>query len=289
MAAKPTNYMPNLRGEMAQEKNNFTQTCVLVCSLILIVIAFALSAAGLFSPSWQVVDIREFRAEHHVCGIRKNLTSVHLTPFFCSTVYGWTALVPSDTWLQLGRITVMGNRYIAHTSSITLLVIGENMEDIDQNSAAGESEHHQFFAWHKAVLGCLIVSLLFASLALCCGLCAPCNGGCAVIFSIFVFLSCKIYFKVLQKVFMAVIGDGIFFFAAHRVDNRFVQGLVGTYEQQIGVAFYLHGSGTLVLMFGFLVAVIASYQILRKSELSNSLPLRELAPLYGSRMRETFA
>ncbi|KIH44291.1 hypothetical protein ANCDUO_25686 [Ancylostoma duodenale] len=33
-----------------------------------------------------------------------------------------------------------------------------------------------------------------------------------------------------MEVFMAVVGDGIFFFAAHRVDNRFVQGLVGTYE-----------------------------------------------------------
>ncbi|KIH57655.1 Clc-like protein [Ancylostoma duodenale] len=114
-------------------------------------------------------------------------------------------------------------------------VIDENIEDIDQNSAAGESEHHHFF------------------------------------------------------VFMAVVGDGIFFFAAHRVDNRFVQGLVGTYEQRIGVAFYLHGSGTLVLMFAFVVSVVASYQILRKAELSSSLPLRELAPLYGSRMRETFA
>uniref|UniRef100_A0A183GE99 Neur_chan_memb domain-containing protein n=1 Tax=Heligmosomoides polygyrus TaxID=6339 RepID=A0A183GE99_HELPZ len=45
----------------------------------------------------------------------------------------------------------------------------------------------------------------------------------------------------------------------------------------------------LVMMFAFLVAIIASYQILRKSEMSNSLPLRELAPLYGSRMREAFA
>ncbi|VDO79358.1 unnamed protein product [Haemonchus placei] len=228
---------------MAQEKNNFTQTCILVCSLILIVIAFALSAAGLFSPSWQVVDIREFRAEHHVSGASTQ-----------------TGLIDAIILYSLPLYTVFG--CINLCMNLFLIMFSFLCS-----------------AWHKAVLGCLIVSLLFASLALCCGLCAPCNGGCAVIFSIFVFLA----------LFMAVIGDGIFFFAAHRVDNRFVQGLVGTYEQQIGVAFYLHGAGTLVLMFGFLVAVIASYQILRKSELSNSLPLRELAPLYGSRMRETFA
>lgn len=37
-----------------------------------------------------------------------------------------------------------------------------------------------------------------------------------------------IYFHYL--VFTSLIGDAIFFFAAHRVDHRFVQGLVGTYE-----------------------------------------------------------
>jgi hypothetical protein len=35
-------------------------------------------------------------------------------------------------------------------------------------------------------------------------------------------------------VFASTIAVGIFFFAAHRVDARFVQGLVATYEQGIG-------------------------------------------------------
>ncbi|KJH47554.1 Clc-like protein [Dictyocaulus viviparus] len=244
---------------MAQQKGRFTQTCILVVALILIVIAFALSAAGLFSPSWQVVDIREFRAEHH-----------HGLWLDCTRAERHLA---KETW-QSNDLQPLHCTYKFDFSANQ--VIDENNDEIDQNS---ESEHHQFFAWHKAVLVCFIVSMLFASLALCCGLCAPCNGGCAVIFTIFVFLS----------LLMGVIGDCIFFFAAHRVDNRFVQGLVGTYEQRIGVAFYLHGVGTLVILLSFIVSVVATYQILRKSELSNSLPLRELAPLYSSRMRETFA
>ncbi|ETN87153.1 hypothetical protein RB195_025768 [Necator americanus] len=247
---------------MAQEKGRFAQTCILVVALVLIIISFALSAAGLFSPSWQVVDIREFRAEHH-----------HGLWLDCARAERYLAAVGRD----YGGGQALHCTYKFDQSADQL--IDENIEDIDQNSAAGESEHHHFFAWHKAVLGFLIVSLLFSSFALCCGLCAPCNGGCAVIFTVFVFLA----------FFIAVIGDGVFFFAAHRVDNRFVQGLVGTYEQRIGVAFYLHGSGTLVLMLAFLISVVAAYQILRKAELSSSLPLRELAPLYGSRMRETFA
>ncbi|KAJ1364436.1 hypothetical protein KIN20_024536 [Parelaphostrongylus tenuis] len=247
---------------MAQEKGRFAQTCILVVALILIVIALALSAAGLFSPTWQVVDIREFRAEHH---------------------HGlWLDCTRAERYLATGKREFSDGQPLHCTYKFDYSanqVIDENIEDIDQNSAAGESEHHQFFGWHKGVIVCLITSMLFASLALCCGLCAPCNAGCAVIFTIFVLLS----------LFTAVVGDGIFFFAAHRVDNRFVQGLVGTYEQRIGAAFYLHGAGTFVLMFAFLVSVVTTYQILRKTELSNSLPLRELAPLYGSRVRETFA
>uniref|UniRef100_A0A1I7W711 Clc-like protein n=1 Tax=Heterorhabditis bacteriophora TaxID=37862 RepID=A0A1I7W711_HETBA len=240
---------------MPKDKSRFAQTCILVLALILIVVAFALSAAGLFSPSWQVVDIREFRAEHH-----------HGLWLDCTRAERHLAAVSRQ--FSEGQPLHCTYKFDYSASQ----VIDENIEDIDQNSAAGER-------WHKAVLGCMIISLLFASLALCSGLCAPCNGACAVIFSIFVFLA----------LFMAVIGDGIFFFAAHRVDNRFVQGLVGTYEQTIGVAFYLHGAGTILFIFAFIISVVASYQILRKAELSNSLPLRELAPLYGSRVRETFS
>src|SRR5689334_9273489 len=42
------------------------------------------------------------------------------------------------------------------------------------------------------------------------------------------------------SVMFSLIADGVFFLAANRVDNRFVTGMVGTYEQRIGYAFYLH-------------------------------------------------
>ncbi|WKY17327.1 hypothetical protein Q1695_001714 [Nippostrongylus brasiliensis] len=185
---------------MTQERSKSTQACILVTALILMAIAFALSAAGLLNPSWQVVDIREFRAEHH---------------------HGlWLDCARAERYLIGKEFSNGQSLHCTYKFDYAAEQAIDESIDVDRKNAVGESEHHRFFAWHKAVLGCIVVSLLLASLALCCGLCAPCSGGCAVIFTIFVLLS----------LFMAVIGDGIFFFAAHRVDNRFVQGLLQCFK-----------------------------------------------------------
>ena len=42
------------------------QTLVIILSLIFLMLAMILSIVGVLNPSWQVVDLREFRAEHHV-------------------------------------------------------------------------------------------------------------------------------------------------------------------------------------------------------------------------------
>lgn len=60
----------------------------------------------------------------------------------------------------------------------------------------------------------------------------------------------------------SVIANGIFFISANRVDNRFVTGMVGTYEQRIGYAFYLHLGGTLAWMAAFLCALITTYKFI---------------------------
>ncbi len=48
--------------------NTVVKKALLAVSLILILVGMGLTIGGAFSPAWQVVDIREFRAEHQVCG-----------------------------------------------------------------------------------------------------------------------------------------------------------------------------------------------------------------------------
>ncbi|CAJ0566651.1 unnamed protein product, partial [Mesorhabditis spiculigera] len=64
------------------------------------------------------------------------------------------------------------------------------------------------------------------------------------------------------SVVLSLIADGVFFLAANRVDNRFVQGVVGTYEQRIGYAFYVHMGGTLCWMGAALLAVTTAYKVM---------------------------
>jgi hypothetical protein len=46
---------------------SFTRVVLIVVSMFMLIGGIILNIIGVISPSWQVVDIREFRAEHHVC------------------------------------------------------------------------------------------------------------------------------------------------------------------------------------------------------------------------------
>lgn len=59
----------------------------------------------------------------------------------------------------------------------------------------------------------------------------------------------------------SVIADGIAFFSMKRVDTRFVQGMVGVYEQRIGYAFYLHLGGSLLWMLSCVFSLLTVVRI----------------------------
>uniref|UniRef100_A0A8R1DL52 Clc-like protein n=1 Tax=Caenorhabditis japonica TaxID=281687 RepID=A0A8R1DL52_CAEJA len=240
--------------EMSERRTTSAQTIVIISSLILLIIALGLQAGGVMSPSWQVVDIREFRATHHH-GLWLDCTRPQL--HLIAKTQNKDDLPLHCTY----KFDVSASQ-----------IIDENIEDIDQNSAAGESEHHQFFGWHKFTLGFMLCAIVLASLSLLCGICAPCSSGFAVLYAILVAFTA----------FTATCGDAIFFFAAHRVDSRFVQGLVGTYEQVIGMGFYIHVAGTAISCLALIMAAISAYSLLQNSD-TNRLPVRELTPLHETR------
>ncbi|KAI1719267.1 clc-like domain-containing protein [Ditylenchus destructor] len=208
------------------------QKLLLVISICLIIFGLGLTIAGAFSPAWQVVDIREFRAEHQHglwwdC-VRAEKHVVAVGDFYDET--------PLHCMYKFDNSAEM--------------VIDDTLRGIDQDGAAGESEHHRFWGWHKIILFFIIFSQLLASVSICSGACAPCFHPTAFVFTISLFLS----------LLCSVIADGVFFLAANRVDNRFVQGMVGTYEQRIGYAFYLHLGGTVCWGFAFICAILTTYK-----------------------------
>ncbi|UMM35090.1 hypothetical protein L5515_007868 [Caenorhabditis briggsae] len=209
-----------------------TQKLLLALSIVLILVGICLTSAGCFSPAWQVVDIREFRAEHQhglwwdCIRAEKHVVSVgdfyDETPLHCMYKFDNSAE----------------------------LVIQNTLNNIDEDGAAGESEHHRFWAWHKAILFFIVTSEFLAFISICAGVCAPCVPSTSFAFSISLFIA----------MILSLLADGVFFLAANRVDNRFVQGMVGTYEQRIGYAFYLHLMGTLCWIGAFICTLLTVYK-----------------------------
>lgn len=141
---------------MSEQKGRCGQICILATSFILLICGFALCTTGLVSPSWQVVDIREFRAEHHVRSFR--ILEIQFLAWFmarlhkgrttgCHSCSSVQRLFTHALYLQIWLLSKSSRSFLYVCQF--LQVIDENIEDIDQNSAAGESEHHQFFGnWY---------------------------------------------------------------------------------------------------------------------------------------------
>uniref|UniRef100_A0A1I7VR27 DUF295 domain-containing protein n=1 Tax=Loa loa TaxID=7209 RepID=A0A1I7VR27_LOALO len=134
------------------------QKGLLAISILLTIIGLGFTFAGVFSPAWQIVDIREFRAEHQH-GLWWDCTRAEKHVVAVADFY---AEEPLHCMYKFDHSAAM--------------VIENTLNNVDEDGAAGESEHHRF------------------------------------------------------RVLCSLIADGVFFLAANRVDNRFVQGMVGSYE-----------------------------------------------------------
>lgn len=210
------------------------QKLFLFVTIALILGGLCLTIAGVFSPAWQVAAIREFMAEHQ-----------HGLWWDC--IRAEKHVVSAGDFYNEEPLHCM---YKFDNSAEQ--VIENTLMNIDEDGAAGESEHHRFWAWHKIILFCIITSQIVAMVSMCCGACTPCIPQASLGFT-----GC-----IIVAVVLSLIADGVFFLAANRVDNRFVQGVVGTYEQRIGYAFYVHMGGTLCWMGAALLAVGTAYKVM---------------------------
>uniref|UniRef100_A0A0N5AXT9 MARVEL domain-containing protein n=1 Tax=Syphacia muris TaxID=451379 RepID=A0A0N5AXT9_9BILA len=124
----------------------------------------------------------------------------------------------------------------------------------------------RILGWHTATLILLGLALLTAFLSICIGFCACCYGSLALIFTVLT----------LVTTFLSAIAIGLFFFYSHRADNRFIKGIVGTYEQRVGLAFYLQMVSCLFHFLAFLVSLLFSFFALtRKGEISDRYSLNK--------------
>uniref|UniRef100_A0A0N5AWG7 Amastin surface glycofamily protein n=1 Tax=Syphacia muris TaxID=451379 RepID=A0A0N5AWG7_9BILA len=208
----------------------------LILSVITVIISLCLSVFAVYSPAWQVVELREFQAEHQHGLWQDCVRDIrHVTS--ASELYEEPELhcmYKFDDSAQQAILDGMG----------------------DNDAAAMERERHLFSGWHKL----LLTLQIFSEFLVLCGIfTAFCMFKCRAAlyaYGVILFLACKLYLTV-ASVILSLLADGIFLIEAMRVDVRFAQGAVGTYEQQIGFAFYLHIISTVLLAVGFVPMILA--------------------------------
>ncbi|KHN78429.1 hypothetical protein Tcan_02841 [Toxocara canis] len=265
--------------------NVFGEKASILFAVVLTLTGLGLSIAAILLPSWQVVNLREYNSIHE-----------HGLWLDCTR------------HSRDSNANVLLRRYATITEPLHCVYkfdydkYSGTFDLEDDNSPVGEVNRHKFYGWHTATLILLGLALLTAFLSICVGLCACCYGSLALIFTVITLLtrwhtatlillglalltaflsicvglcaccygSLALIFTVitLLTTFLSMIAVGLFFFFSHRADNRFIKGIVGTYEQRVGLAFFLEMAAAILHFIAFLVSLLFAYFSLSKK--SNS-------------------
>ncbi|KAK6110748.1 Clc-like family protein [Brugia pahangi] len=217
---------------MTSSSNVFGEKASVFVSIIATFIGLSLSITAILLPSWQVVNLREYNSIHE-----------------------------HGLWLDCRRhsrdsnANVLLRRYTTNTEPLNCVYkfdydkYSGTFDLEDDNSPVGEVNRHKFYGWHTATLILLALALLTSFLSVCLGLSACCYSSLALI----------VTGVTLMTTFLSVIAEGLFFFYSHRADVRFIKGIVSTYEQRVGLAFFLQMAACACHFLAFLVSLVFIY------------------------------
>ncbi|KAH7721902.1 NSY-4 protein [Aphelenchoides avenae] len=210
--------------------NDFSRKITVTFSVVLTLIGMGLSIGAIMTPSWQVVNLREYGSIHE-----------------------------HGLWLDCTRHSRDGTALLRRYATITEPLHCVYKFDYDKysgtfdleddNSPVGEVNRHKFYGWHTATLILLALAMITAFISVCIGFCGCCYPSLSLVFTV----------TTLLTTFLSSVAVGLFFFFSHRADNRFIKGIVGTYEQRVGVAFFLQMASCFFHFLAFLVAMLFTY------------------------------
>ncbi|CAG9533740.1 unnamed protein product [Cercopithifilaria johnstoni] len=217
---------------MTSSSNVFGEKASIFFSVIVTLIGLSLSITAILLPSWQVVNLREYNSIHE-----------------------------HGLWLDCRRhsrdsnANVLLRRYTTNTEPLNCVYkfdydkYSGTFDLEDDNSPVGEVNRHKFYGWHTATLILLGLALLTSFLSICIGLSACCYSSLALVVTV----------VALMTTFLSVIAEGLFFFYSHRADVRFIKGIVSTYEQRVGLAFFLQMVACACHFVAFLISLVFVY------------------------------
>ncbi|CAD5224676.1 unnamed protein product [Bursaphelenchus okinawaensis] len=216
---------------------NGRRRCCLLSGIGLTLFGCVICALSIALPGWQVVELLEFNSVHEH-GIFYDCVRSETTPL--EKVRG-----KDFTFRTSKRCT-----YKFDSSASRTIRIAVEEGDV----AATEMLLHRFLPQHKAVIFFFIFTVIFAMMSMVVGACSPCfvpNGVLHVV-SVMTAMGCSL------------LADFIFFMASKKPDNKDVQGIVNTYQQHLGYAFFVHVFGTLALFAATLSSTVSAYLLIRR-------------------------
>ncbi|CAJ0571760.1 unnamed protein product, partial [Mesorhabditis spiculigera] len=216
----------------------FGRKASVTAAVFLSIVGMCLSIAAILTPSWQVVNLREYGSIHE-----------------------------HGLWLDCTRHSRDGGtpilmRYRTITEPLHCVYkfdydkYSGTFDQENDNSPVGEVNRHKFYGWHTFTMVVLFIAILTTLLSSFLGACSCCYGTISIVFTA----------TTLLTTFLSSVATGVFFFYSHRTDNRFIKGIVGTYEQRVGLAFFLQLAACFFHFFSFLVAMFFTYMAMSQKD-----------------------
>uniref|UniRef100_A0A914XRD8 Clc-like protein n=1 Tax=Plectus sambesii TaxID=2011161 RepID=A0A914XRD8_9BILA len=221
---------------------NIANYALLVAGWVLMGIAIIWSIASVASPAWQVVDLREYQTIHYH-GLWQDCARTSKTGYYAGSDYQQEGALHCTYKFDYspGQLVNPDRLYV------------------DENSPAGENQYHTWNTYQ-------VVPLVFIMLSVICGIIAlivSCGilryPICAIIFTIMSFISLVLSFAVVSS----------FFIVAHRGENRFIKGVVGTYEALLGRAYYFELVSCIFFLLTFLCSLFIAYRFKSNDDASS--------------------
>ncbi|VDD96824.1 unnamed protein product [Enterobius vermicularis] len=237
-------------GSSSTKKRSKLRTIRKTCLGILIFLTLtglSLSLTAIYLPSWQVVYFAEYMHDHG----REHAMHEH------------------GLWQDCNRnvrkeIDALGTHETILTGPSQCLykwdyeAVG-NRVDPYEPSVDGETHRHHFYGWQIATLaflGTALLSAITSSFLICC--------ACLHRSVTFTLTASS-----LLTLALSAAGIVIFFFYAHRAENRFISSAVLTHEQILGDAFYLELGAVGVHLLAFIVSLLILLATLRDKPAKN--------------------
>uniref|UniRef100_A0A914MGU3 Candidate secreted effector n=1 Tax=Meloidogyne incognita TaxID=6306 RepID=A0A914MGU3_MELIC len=206
---------------------------VIICSCIFTILGMFHSILALIWPSWQIVNLEE-----------NNTTHYH--GLFHDCIDGVSNEFIDKLNDSNKDISSIDNQY--YCISKFYYTKNNNTFYRDENDFFDEYKRHKFYGWHIFTILILLLTFITSFISLCFGAYTCCCPSILLINKAMTLLTWLLSMIILI----------VFYYYSQQSENRFIKGKVDTYEQHLGIGYFLQMAATLYHFIAFVLALFTT-------------------------------